>query len=647
MGVNHRGRLIAVMAGTLALFLAVGARLVYLHCFLDEDIIKHLLERQHVLVPITSSRGSIFDRNMHEMATTVMTQSLYAVPSEIQMPAKVAEQLAPVLDMRSADLMSRVGSSKSFVWIARQLETAVADRVRELKIDGLHFIPEPRRYYPKSTLVAHLVGITGIDGEGLEGLERRYDSVLRGKDGHIVTLRDAKGRHLIPLLDERQEPAGGNHLVLTIDEDLQHVAQEALRRACERYTPRRGMVVMEDPRTGDIVAVANWPEFDPNDFVGSSADTRRNAAFVDLFEPGSVFKVVTAVGALEERVVELDEEIDCHNGRLRYCGDTITDVHPLERATFVEIIAQSSNIGTIEVAARLGPERFNEYMRRMGFGQLVGMDFPGEPRGILRPLGRWSRRSMGALPIGQEVAVTSLQLVQAFSAIANGGIMVKPRILRAVLANDGSVIEKFEPETVRAVCSPQVAQITTELLCGVVSNGTGSRAAVEGYRVAGKTGTGQIALPGGGGFCRDRHTTVFAGYVPADDPLLTIVVVLDSPQTEPRLDTGGRVAAPVFREIAQNSLRIAGVVPQLPEPEMVAADRAVTDEPVTVAARPREEAAAEQPAAVRRVRVRMPLNVLYDAAYEEPVSPVPADDPSKVSVIARREEGVIRQKPTG
>jgi len=607
----------AVMIVTLVLFTAVGARLVYLHCFLNEAILTRLLEQQQVLVPIPSPRGTIYDRNMHEIATTVTTQSLYAVPSLIESPENAAARLAPVLDIRRSELLRRITAEKSFVWLARQLDAAIADRVRELDIEGLHFVPEPRRYYPKSTLVPHLVGITGIDGEGLEGLERLYEDTLRGEEGHIAMSRDAKGRPLIPLLDEHKEPTGGNHIVLTIDEDLQHVAQEALRRACEQYMPHRGIAIIQDPRTGEVLAVVNWPDFDPNNFRGSSAVVRRNAAFVDVFEPGSVFKIVTAVAALEQQIVEPYEQIDCHNGRLPYHGHVVRDVHPLDKATFVDVIVHSSNIGTIEVAGRLGPERFDEYMRRMGFGQHTGMGFPGEPRGILRPVGKWSKRSMGALPIGQEIAVTALQLAQAFSAVANDGVRMQPRIVRAILADDGSVIEQSEPETVCTVCSPQVARLTTEILCGVVDNGTGTRAAVKGYRVAGKTGTGQIPVPGG--YARDRHMTVFAGFVPAEAPAFTIVVVLDSPHTKPRLDTGGRVAAPVFKDIAQDSLRIAGIEPQVAETESPVLDEiaeiSVNEDLAPL--RRLHEIPSSRSALARRTRVRMPLNLVYEAEYAD------------------------------
>jgi len=633
------------MGLTFALFAAVGARLVYLHCFLNEDVIGRLLSGQQVIVPIASSRGTVYDRNMREIATTVTAQSLHATPSDIQSPAAVAEQIAPIIGVDESDLVRLLGVKKPFVWLARQLDPAVADRIRDLDIDGLDFISEPRRYYPKSSLVAHLVGITGIDGQGLEGLELRYDEVLRGEDGYMATLRDAKGRALIPLLDEHKEPTGGRHIVLTVDEDIQHTVQEALRRACEQYHPRRGMVVVENPRTGEILAVANWPEFDPNDFSRSTADVRRNAAFVDLFEPGSVFKVVTAVGALEERVVEPYEEIDCHNGRLRYCGDIISDVHPMEIAPFVDVVVQSSNIGTIEVAARLGPEMFNRYMRRMGFGKPVGIGFPGEPRGILRPLERWSRRSMGALPIGQEIAVTTLQLAQVFSAIANDGIMMRPKVVREVLARDGSVLEQLAPETVCSICSPRVARLNTEILCGVVERGTGTRAAVEGYRVAGKTGTAEIALPEGGGYSRDRHMTVFAGFAPADAPALTIVVVLDSPQTEPRLDTGGRVAAPVFQEVARHSLRIVGIPPRPAESDdiVVACDRRAP-EPVATIDVPVKKVEQRGSAMARRARVRMSLSVVNGSGYAEGLLP---EADSTVPVIARQEGIYHSDKPLG
>ena len=645
MSVNHRGRLLAVMIVTLALFTAVGARLVYLHCFLNEAILSRLLELQQVLVPIPSPRGTIYDRNMHEIATTVTTQSLYAVPSSIESPGNVAGRLAPILDIRRSLLARRLSAKKSFIWLARQLDAAVAARVRDLDIEGLHFISEPRRYYPKSTLVPDLVGITGIDGEGLEGIERLYEKTLRGEEGHMAMPRDAKGRPLIPLLDERKEPTGGSNVVLSIDEDLQHVAQEALRRACEQYTPQRGMAVIQDPRTGEVLAVVNWPDFDPNDFSRSSAVVRRNAAFVDLFEPGSVFKIVTTVAALEQQVVEPYEEIDCHNGRLLYRGRVIRDVHPLDKATFVDVIVHLSNIGTIEVAGRLGPERFDEYMRRMGFGQRTGTGFPGEPRGILRPVDKWSKRSMGALPIGQEIAVTALQLAQAFSAVANSGVKMQPRIVRAILANDGSVVEEFEPETVRTVCSPQVARLTTEILCGVVDNGTGTQAAVEGYRIAGKTGTAQIAVPGG--YAKDRNMTVFAGFVPANAPAFTIVVVLDSPQTGKLPDTGGYVAAPVFNEIAQHSLRIAGIAPQVPETESPAlteiAEIAANNEDVVPSLRP-HEAAPRRSALAGRTRVRMPLSLVYEAEYADSMLP---ESTFEEPVIAREKRVAVSDRPSG
>ncbi|MCD6288506.1 MAG: penicillin-binding protein 2, partial [Candidatus Hydrogenedentes bacterium] len=460
---NHRIRFLLVTICTALMFSSVAARLVFLHCFLNKDVITNLLQKQHAIVPIASSRGSVYDRNMHVLATTVQVMSLHAVTKEIKSVRAAASQLAPLLGVPATQIARTLNTKKSFVWIARQLEPSVGDKVKQLHLDGIYLTPEPRRFYPKNKLAAHVLGITGIDGQGLEGLESRYDDILRGEDGHIVVLRDPVGRPLLPLLDERKDPTGGNHLVLTIDEDIQNAAQEALRHACEKYKPERGMAVVENPRTGDILAVANWPEFDPNKFTQYSANTRRNAAFVDVFEPGSAFKIVTATGALEEHLVKPYETINCHNGRLVYCGDTIRDVHAMKEVSFVEVIEKSSNIGTIEVADRMGPELFDQYVHRFGFGQRVGTGFPGEPRGILRPLERWSKRSMGALPIGQEIAVTCMQLAQAFSALANGGTMIRPRLVDRILSNDGSVVSQMDHKAVGSVCSPSVAKMVTEI----------------------------------------------------------------------------------------------------------------------------------------------------------------------------------------
>lgn len=566
MDTSHRRRFIFVMLVLVLTFVGVAARIIYLHCYLNKDVIANLLHRQHAIVPVASSRGTIYDRRMRTLARTVEVLSLHAVPSEIKHIDTVARELAPLLGVLPADIMGTLNTEKSFVWIARQLESSIARKVQDLELEGLYLTPEPRRFYPKGRLASHLLGITNIDGKGIEGIELCYDDTLRSEDGHIVVLRDPSGRSLLSMSDQRADPTGGNDLVLTIDENIQHAAQESLRAACTKYEPETGMAIVQNSQTGEVLAVANCPEFDPNSFTGTNYYKRRNAAFVDVFEPGSAFKIVTAAGALEEGLVEPYETIDCHNGSIVYCGDTIRDFHAIDTASFVEVIEQSSNIGTIEVAGRMGPELFNQYMSRFGFGKRVGTGFPGESRGILRPIEDWSLRSMGALPIGQEVAVTCLQLAQAFSAIANDGIMVRPRIVNRILAKDGTVAEKREIEILGRTCSPSVARITAEMLCGVVENGTGGKAAIEGYRVAGKTGTGQIAKPKGGGFYRNKHTAVFAGFVPANDPVLTIVVVLKAPHTPPRCDTGGYVCAPVFKEIALNSLRMLGIPPGPSEP---------------------------------------------------------------------------------
>ncbi len=545
-------RFAAVFIFLLAGFIYSIFFLFYIQIF-RSSYLASLAERQHErTIAIAPKRGTIYDRNMRPLAINLPVYSLYANPRSLRkIPhhERIVDELANILKMDAAALRAKVERDKYFVWIARKLPQSVYERVRKAKFPSFGFIKESKRFYPNRTLAAHLVGFAGMDNVGLDGLERDYDRFLKGREGSSVILRDARQRELL-LEKNYKPPTDGFDLVLTIDETIQFIAERALARMYEKYNAKGASIIVMDPKTGEILAFANRPTYDLENAGRSRAEDRTNRAIVFTYEPGSVFKIVTAAGALQEKVVKESDIINCEHGAYRVGNHILHDHEPAGNLTFRQVMEQSSNIGTVKVAQRLTPAKVYSYAHRFRFGIRTGIDLPGEAPGYLKPVRLWSKTSIGAVPIGHEVTVTPLQMVAAMAAIANDGVYMRPFVVKYVKDQHGQIIQEHKPHISDKIMTEETAKRLHAILQGVVDNGTGKKAQISGVAVAGKTGTAQKVV--GGTYSHGHFYASFVGFAPVDNPRLACVVVFDEPRP---IYYGGLVSAPVFKEVVENSLR--------------------------------------------------------------------------------------------
>jgi cell division protein FtsI (penicillin-binding protein 3) len=533
-------------------FLAVSARSFNLQIVQHDQLIK-LAERQHHrTIPITPARGGIFDRSGAPLAVSLDMDSLYAEPKHITDPAGTAALLAPIIQMSQQELQRKLSSERSFTWLERQLPPQTTNKIKQLKLAGIGFVKESKRFYPNFEVAAHVLGFTGLDPEGLEGIERRYDSTIMGSTGYLMTERDALGRDVAIRNAVVRDALPGKNLILTLDKNIQYFTEKELAKAVQGSGAKGGMALVTDPTTGKILAMANYPTFNPNSFRQYPTIQLRNRCVSDSFEPGSTFKIFLMSAALEEKIIHPQNGINCENGRYSFGGRIIRDDHPHGRVTVAEVLKYSSNIGSAKIGLKLGDDRFYRYLKAFGFGDKSGIDLPGETSGGLRPVNRWYGTDLATISFGQGVSASSMQLVAAVSAVANGGLLMKPYLVERVTDNNGQELQHFEPQTVRRVISTQTAATISQMMEGVTQKGgTGTNASIEGFRVAGKTGTAQKVDPISKGYSATKRTASFVGFVPAEKPLLTILVVIDEPSSSPY---GGVVAAPAFRDIAFNTL---------------------------------------------------------------------------------------------
>ena len=544
-----RLRLRLVLAVFCLSFIAIFARLVIVQ-LIKHPHLRHEAARQYnSIVTLRPERGRIFDRHGRELATSVPIPSVYVVPHAIEQPAIAAKQLATVLDLPLTTVQQRLASKAPFVWLARQIVPHKVPALQALGLRGVGIYMETRRFYPKRHLAGQVLGFVGVDEQGLGGLEFLYDRALLGSPRQLMGQRDARGRQLhFPHIDSIEQPRGAD-LHLTLDERLQYVAEKELAAQAQQVRAKSGLVIVMHPWTGDILALASYPFFNPNDFKDPQELVwRRNRAVTDPVEPGSTFKIVAAAAALEEKTVRPDETIFCENGVLIRGRRRLRDHHRYGRLNFTQIVEYSSNIGMIKANERLSATQFYDYMRRFGFGELSQVDFPGEDPGQLRPPRQWSAFSHDSLTIGQEITVTPLQLVTAFAAVANGGWLMRPRVVTRLVGGDTEQV--IAPQARRRVLVRQTAAQLTAMLVGVVDRGTGKKAAVDGYTVAGKTGTAQKVEPSGV-YSHRKVLASFVGFVPAEDPQAVILVMLDEPEKD---RWGGTAAAPIFKRVAEQAL---------------------------------------------------------------------------------------------
>lgn len=551
-----RGRRYVLLFFLLSGFGVILFRLVSLQVLQAAELTARADRQHQKSVTLEGVRGAVTDRHGKVLAMNVEVPSIFGVPTSLDSPANAAKSLSSVLHIRREDIEKKLRQDKHFVWLARKVEPEKGRRLEQLSIDGIGMVMEGRRFYPKGPLLAHVLGFVGMDGMGLEGLERRYESQLHGEKRLTILQRDALGRTVFPKGLREQVPAAGHALTLTIDEVIQYIAEKELEEAVDHARAKSGTIIVMEPQSGAILAMAVSPRFDPNAVASLTADRWRNRALTDTYEPGSTMKVVVAAAALEERVMMPGSMLFGENGRMTVANTTIHDHEKLGWMTFAQMMQKSSNIGAAKTGILLGQQRLYRYLQAFGFGQRTDIDLPGEVAGLLKSPREWGRRSLASISMGQEVGVTPMQMVSAVSAIANDGVLMKPYVVSGVSDQKGQPVKEIRPQVRRRVVSPATARTLTTILEGVVASGTGTKAAIPGFRVAGKTGTAQKVDPRTGAYSSVLSVGSFVGFVPADAPRLAMIVVIDEPQGEA---WGGVVAAPVFRRVGEQVLTYLGV----------------------------------------------------------------------------------------
>ncbi len=539
---------------------AVVVRLTVLQVSQADALQNRALRQRVNTVELPARRGRILDRSREPLALSLEARDVYADPRYVADAWGAAIRIGPILGLDLGDLVTKLTADTTFVYLARQVSLDATRRLESLDLPGIGFLPSTRRSYPAGPLAPQVLGFVGVDGIGLAGLEFRYQDLLAGRQGERSQELAENGRPIVGGVDVERPPVPGSDLVLTVDRDLQYQVQAALEQAVLTNHATGGTVIVMDPRTGDILAMASYPWFDPNHYGDSRPATWKNRAVTDAFEPGSVNKVVTAAAAVEEHALPLDQRLSVP-WEMRIGGFTIHDAHehPVERLTLGDIIAQSSNIGAVLVAERLGRTEMADYLSRFGLGRVTGVGFPGESPGLVPPLDRWSDTSLATMAYGQGISVTPLQMASVYATIANGGEWVQPRLVRGTVDPDGAFHAAPLPER-RRVVSEETAGVVTRMLAYAVDAGTGTAASVPGYQVAGKTGTARVPLPDGSGYYVDRTVASFIGFLPASAPRVVIAAILDDPTTV----YGGVAAAPLFRTIARNASMRLAIAPSKP-----------------------------------------------------------------------------------
>jgi cell division protein FtsI (penicillin-binding protein 3) len=535
---------------------AVGARLAYLQTSQHDWLSKKARAQQTGVESEQAVRGLILDRQGRELARSVDVDSFFADPREVESADETAAGLARVLDLDAPALASRLKEAKEarrgFVWLARKVDAERAEAVRALKLKGVYSTEEQKRRYPNGPLAAHVLGYVGLDDKGLAGVEQVYDASLKGEAGRVLLDKDGQRK---AFESEGSAPRDGRTLVLTVDQTIQYIVERELAAAVERTHAKSAAAVVLEPHTGEILALANAPTFDPNEAADTSAEARRNDALQNIYEPGSTFKLVAYTAALEEKMITPETRIQCE-GSISLPGRVVHD-HAHGSLTATEALAKSSNVAAIKLGLRLGNERLYDYIRRLGFGSKTGVELPGETAGLVRPVSRWQPGSIGSVPIGQEVGVTPVQMAAAYGTVANDGVRVAPHLVREVRDAEGRVVEQAQPET-RRVVSEETARELRGMLESVTLKGTARAAQLEGYTAAGKTGTAQKVDPKTHAYSQTKYVASFVGFAPVERPAAVIIVVLDEPEG---LHQGGQVSAPVFSAIADQILPYLDVMP--------------------------------------------------------------------------------------
>ena len=555
--------------------MAICARLVYLQVFCYGTFVKQAEHQQQRAIPLAAKRGIIYDRAGRELAMSVLVDSAFAVPTEVKDLPTAVSLISRITGEDANVVLADCRAHKTFCWVARKADDETIERIKSLNLQGIHFQKEPKRFYPARELAAQVLGSVGMDDSGQSGIEHEFDEELSGRPGKMFISVDARRQWFS---DVETQPEPGENIVLTIDKNIQYIAEKELDQAIHDTQAVAGTVIVENPHTGEILALANRPTFNPNLRKQITPAALTNRAVSDIYEPGSAFKMVTISAALDEKVTNPDEVFDCQMGSIVYNGMRIRDAEPHGLLPVWGVLAESSNVGAIKIALRLGEERFYKYIRAYGFGQQTGIELPGETRGITRPPSRWSKVSIAAIAMGQEIGISPIQLAGLVSTFANDGVWVAPRIVAGTVPpNGGLQTVAFHPGPSHRVISPFTAAEMRSMMQKVVLVGTGRKANLEGYSAAGKTGTAQKVDPATGAYSRSKYVGSFAGFAPVNNPQIVVAVILDSAVG---LHQGGQVSAPVFRRVAQQVLEYLHVphdLPLAPQRQLLLAQSKVKD----------------------------------------------------------------------
>ncbi|HKP47134.1 MAG TPA: penicillin-binding protein [Pyrinomonadaceae bacterium] len=548
----------------------ISARLVYLQVSRHDRLVERAHKQQQDAIETAPQRGALLDRRERELARTIDTTSVFVAPDEFKTEKKeteaetvgeiscTAETLSSVLALDKQELTDQITegrkNGRGFLWIARRIDPDKAQALEALELPGVHTRKEPKRFYPNGSLAANVLGFVGLDGSGLAGIEQVFNDKILGEPGKLFIEKDSRG-----IAYESTEIPGqpGKSIILTIDQSIQYQAEAALASAITETRAKAGTAIVMDPHSGEILALANSPTFDPNDVGAAPPAARSNWALQNIYEPGSTFKIVAYSAAIEKGLAKPDDHIDCQMGSITVAKRVIHDHHPFGNLTLTEALAKSSNVAAIKLGLRVGDPTMYEYITRFGFGSRTGIELPGETAGVIHPLNRWSPSSIGSVAIGQEVGVTPLQVAAAFGALANDGVRVAPHLVREIRSSSGASIYRPNPEQ-RRVISKETARALRGMLEGVTLNGTAKKAQLDGYTAAGKTGTAQKIDPQTHTYSKSKYIASFVGFAPVNDPAVVIIVVIDEPAGSYH---GGDVAAPVFRQIAEQILPDMGVMP--------------------------------------------------------------------------------------
>ena len=532
------------------LVLIIGVRAINVQVFLGGWLSKKAANIHEVSYKKSGKRGTIYDKYLNEFAISTVVSSISADPQKIIDPKATAKKLAKVLMIDEIKLADKLSSGKKFVWIKRKVAPKVVAAIKKYDISGIEFIPEYKRFYPSKMLAAQAIGFTGIDDQGLEGIEYYYNSILNGTTSELTVLRDALGRNF----DSNKKGVSGytgKNLVLTIDTIVQHFAEKAIQEAVTKYSAKSGIAIVMHPDTGAILALAHFPFFNPNTLGNFGQEQWRNRAITDSYEPGSTMKIFSAASALESGASSINSIFNCENGSYRIGKQVIHDTHKYNWLSLQEIIKYSSNIGTVKFSTITGPKFLYETLSNFGFNTKTGIDCPGETRGRLSPYKKWAKIDAATISFGQGILVSPIQLISATSAIANGGILMRPYIAKAITNQHGDLVKKIGPTIIRRAISSHTAETITNIMQTVVEEGgTGTNGALETYSACGKTGTAQ-KIDEDGRYSNDKYVSSFVGFAPVENPKIAVLVVIDEPTNE---HYGGIVAAPVFRNISQQTL---------------------------------------------------------------------------------------------